>query len=47
MRTLGRNELMQSKLIREGDKTVHVSKTISTTIREIMGVLDPKFDSNL
>ena len=29
MRTLGRNELMPSKLIREGDKTVHVSKTIS------------------
>ena len=31
MRTSGRNELMQSKLMREGDKTFHVSKTISTT----------------
>ena len=31
MRTLEGNELMQSKLIREGDKTVHVSKTISAT----------------
>ena len=31
MKTLGRNELMHSKLIRDGDKTVHVSKTISAT----------------
>ena len=31
MRTLGMNELMQRKLIREGDKMLYVSKTISTT----------------
>ena len=31
MRTLGRKELIQSKLIREGDKTIYVSKTISAT----------------
>ena len=31
MRTLGRNELMQTKLIREGDKTVDVSRTIFAT----------------
>ena len=31
MRTLGRNELIQSKPIREGDKTDNVSKTISAT----------------
>ena len=31
MRTLRKNKLMQSKLIREGDKTVHVSNTISAT----------------
>ena len=30
MRTLGRKELIQSKLIR-GDKTIYVSKTISAT----------------
>ena len=29
MRTLGKNELMLSKLIREGDKAAHVCKTIS------------------
>ena len=48
MRTLGRNELMWSKLIREDEKTVHVSKTISTTSKGNNGIpLDPKFNSNL
>ena len=43
MRTLGRNELMQSKLIREGDKTVYLRKTISATNTGSNGnPLDPK-----
>ena len=37
-------ELMQSKLIKEGDKPVHVCLL---QMKEIMGVLDTKFDSNL
>ena len=37
-------ELMQSKLIKEGDKPVHVC-LLQT--KEIIGVLDTKFDSNL
>ena len=31
MRALGRNELTESNLIREGDKIFHVCKTIFTT----------------
>ena len=31
MKTSGRNELMQSKAIEEGNKTVHVCKTIYAT----------------